>query len=519
MTIDAQSSARVRTAEFPWDWSRRTSARDLWRAALADGDVLAPSIPKRTSRKAQEISARTVPLLAVTAEFVAMVAATFGAGSLYHHVMVGTLPSPLFYLFATMALSALYVAQCALARDHSVRRLLEPKDELRSVFMRWNSSFSLFVFALFMSHATDFYSRGSIVAQYVAGIAVAAIVRVVIMGAVARGLRTGRIRGRKAVVVGERSLLDSLLPRLSRPGSGASIVDVIALEENFDLAPADAVTEDVRTLAQIHVVARRTEADDIVLALSWTDKDRIRAFTEGLASVPATIHLAPDETLGWVREPELARVGGDHTLRLSRAPLTVKDHFIKRVFDLTAALGLLLLASPLLALIAVMIRLDSPGPALFRQRRNGFNQREFRVFKFRTMTTLDDGNVVRQATRNDGRVTRIGRFLRRTNLDEVPQLLNVILGDMSLVGPRPHAVAHNSEYEERIGLYARRHNVKPGITGWAQVNGLRGATDSIDKMQRRVEYDLFYIDHWSVLFDIKILLMTLLSPRAYRNAY
>jgi exopolysaccharide biosynthesis polyprenyl glycosylphosphotransferase len=206
-------------------------------------------------------------------------------------------------------------------------------------------------------------------------------------------------------------------------------------------------------------------------------------------------------------------------LRLSRAPLTVKDHFIKRMFDLTAALGLLLVAAPMLALIAVMIRLDSPGPALFRQRRNGFNQREFRVFKFRTMTTLDDGNVVRQATRNDGRVTRIGRFLRRTNLDEVPQLLNVILGDMSLVGPRPHAVAHNSEYEERIGLYARRHNVKPGITGWAQVNGLRGATDSIDKMQRRVEHDLFYIDHWSVLFDIKILLMTLLSPRAYRNAY
>jgi lipopolysaccharide/colanic/teichoic acid biosynthesis glycosyltransferase len=135
------------------------------------------------------------------------------------------------------------------------------------------------------------------------------------------------------------------------------------------------------------------------------------------------------------------------------------------------------------------------------------------------MTTLDDGDVVRQATRDDERVTRIGRILRRTNLDEVPQLINVILGDMSLVGPRPHAVAHNSEYEERISLYARRHNVKPGITGWAQVNGFRGETDSIDKMEHRVEHDLFYIDHWSVLFDIKILLMTLLSPRSYRNAY
>ncbi len=156
---------------------------------------------------------------------------------------------------------------------------------------------------------------------------------------------------------------------------------------------------------------------------------------------------------------------------------------------------------------------------LFRQRRNGFNQREFRVFKFRTMTTLDDGAVVRQAQVNDIRVTRIGRLLRRTNLDELPQLLNVIMGDMSLVGPRPHAVAHNSEYEERIRLYARRHNVKPGITGWAQVNGLRGETSTLDKMERRVEHDLYYIDHWSVRFDLKIMLMTLFSPRSYRNAY
>jgi lipopolysaccharide/colanic/teichoic acid biosynthesis glycosyltransferase len=135
------------------------------------------------------------------------------------------------------------------------------------------------------------------------------------------------------------------------------------------------------------------------------------------------------------------------------------------------------------------------------------------------MTTLDDGDVVRQAQLNDSRVTRIGRLLRRTNLDEVPQLLNVIVGDMSLVGPRPHAVAHNNEYEERIRLYARRHNVKPGITGWAQVNGLRGETSTIDKMARRVEHDLYYIDHWSVMFDLKIMLMTLFSPRSYRNAY
>ena len=531
MTIDARFSPRVRAAaghgaEFPWDMSRRASARDLWRAALAGESIVSvPSAPARARRKPREIGAGSVPLLAVVVEFILIGAAAFGAGTFYHEVVFGALPSPLFYLVATMGLSAIYVAQCALARDHSIKRLLDPKDELRSVFVRWNSAFSLFVFALFMIQATEFYSRGSIIAQYGVGLVAAGIVRLIIVGAVVRGLQSGLIRGRKAVVVGERELLDALMPRLSRAGRGASIVDVIALEQNFDLGPVEAVTEDFRVrqvgriLSQIHEIARRTEVDDIVLALSWTDKERIRALTEGLASVPATIHLAPDENLGWVRDPVLARVGGDHTLRLSRAPLTLKDHVIKRVFDVSASFGLLLIASPLLALVALLIKLDSPGPVLFRQRRNGFNQREFRVFKFRTMSTLDDGDVVRQVTRDDARVTRVGRILRRTNLDEVPQLLNVILGDMSLVGPRPHAVAHNSEYEERISLYARRHNVKPGITGWAQVNGFRGETDSIDKMERRVEHDLFYIDHWSVLFDIKILLMTLLSPRSYRNAY
>jgi len=199
--------------------------------------------------------------------------------------------------------------------------------------------------------------------------------------------------------------------------------------------------------------------------------------------------------------------------------MTLKDQILKRAFDLSVASILLVVLAPLLVVIALLVKLHAPGPVLFRQRRNGFNQKEFRVVKFRTMTTLDDGPVIRQATPGDRRITRLGRFLRATNLDELPQLFNVLAGHMSFVGPRPHAVAHNNEYEEQIRLYARRHNVKPGITGWAQVNGYRGVTDSIDKMRRRVDHDLFYIDHWSLMFDIKIMIMTVLSPRSYRNAY
>jgi exopolysaccharide biosynthesis polyprenyl glycosylphosphotransferase len=174
--------------------------------------------------------------------------------------------------------------------------------------------------------------------------------------------------------------------------------------------------------------------------------------------------------------------------------------------------------SPLMLAIAILIKLDSRGPVLFRQRRYGYNQAEFRIIKFRTMSVMEDGHFVPQAMRDDPRVTRVGRWLRRWSLDELPQLFNVLKGDMSLVGPRPHAIAHNLEYGPQINFYARRNNVKPGITGWAQVHGYRGETDAY-LMRKRVEHDLYYIENWSLTLDILILIRTVLSPRSYRNAY
>ena len=169
--------------------------------------------------------------------------------------------------------------------------------------------------------------------------------------------------------------------------------------------------------------------------------------------------------------------------------------------------------------MALLIRLDSRGPVFFRQRRRGFNLEEFGIWKFRTMTTLEDGDLVQQVTENDVRVTRVGRFLRKSSIDELPQLLNVLRGQMSLVGPRPHAVAHDRFFEKRILLYPRRLNVKPGITGWAQVNGFRGATETDELMRQRVEHDLYYIDNWSLVFDIYIVMLTVLSRKSMRNAY
>jgi lipopolysaccharide/colanic/teichoic acid biosynthesis glycosyltransferase len=181
----------------------------------------------------------------------------------------------------------------------------------------------------------------------------------------------------------------------------------------------------------------------------------------------------------------------------------------------------LLVLSPLLCIVALAIKLDSPGPVFFRQNRHGYNNELIPVLKLRTMITLEDGETTQtftQATTNDPRLTSLGRILRRTNIDELPQLINVLRGEMSIVGPRPHPIALNVMFQQRIAPFSRRHNVKPGLTGWAQVNGLRGETDTIEKMQRRIDYDLYYIDNWSFMLDLKIIVLTLFSKSAYTNA-
>jgi Undecaprenyl-phosphate glucose phosphotransferase len=470
--------------------------------------------PIRQSTRA--LNAHTLALGCGFLECVSITAACYQAGAFYHRLMFGHLPYATFYLASTFCLALMFVVPCGFSRDYSIKRLLDPKAQLQSIFLHWNYAYALFVLALFMTHATDFYSRGSIAAQYAVGLVVAIVLRVAIMQFATRSLEKGRLVGNRVLVIGEPPYIDETVRRLRRNRKGAEIAAIISVD------PRSTERSDAElrvALERAEVISRRDTIDDIIICLPWSKSAAIRAFVDGLAAIPAMIHTAPDPTWRWMSDPALARVGGMYTIRLARKPLTRKDQIIKRAFDLTAASLLLVLASPFLLAVAIWIKLDSKGPVIFRQRRNGFNQHEFRVFKFRTMTTLDDGNVIRQATRNDRRVTSAGKILRATNIDELPQLLNVIIGDMSLVGPRPHAVAHNNAYEERIRLYARRHNVKPGITGWAQVRGYRGETDSIQKMRDRVEHDLHYIDHWSLVFDIKILLMTFFSLRSYRNAY
>ena len=206
-------------------------------------------------------------------------------------------------------------------------------------------------------------------------------------------------------------------------------------------------------------------------------------------------------------------------IEIQRAPLSAAERFVKRTMDIVVASLALTLLLPVFMLTAIAIKLDSDGPVIFRQRRKGFNGKEFVMLKFRTMRVLEDGPVVVQATREDPRVTPIGKTLRKASIDELPQLVNVFKGEMSLIGPRPHALAHDNYFEEILEDYAFRHHVKPGLTGWAQCNGARGATPSVEDIAERVKLDLWYVNNWSLWLDIQILIRTAFEVARKRNAY
>jgi len=246
---------------------------------------------------------------------------------------------------------------------------------------------------------------------------------------------------------------------------------------------------------------------------------RVMDLLEDLRDTTASIYFVPDVFVMDLIQARTTELSGVPVVAMCETPFQGPSGLLKRSMDLALSLLALILLSPFLLLVAVLVKLSSPGPVIFRQRRYGLDGRIIDVYKFRTMTVTEDGPVVQQVTRDDDRVTPIGRLLRRYSIDELPQLLNVVWGDMSLVGPRPHAVAHNELYRRLIKGYMVRHKVPPGITGLAQVNGCRGETSRLEDMQRRIEYDLEYLRHWSPTLDLRILFQTLLQVIGDRKAY
>jgi len=255
-------------------------------------------------------------------------------------------------------------------------------------------------------------------------------------------------------------------------------------------------------------VVRAQRVDVVYLSLPISQKERINSLLNMLKDSTASVYIVPDIFTYDLIQARIAQMGGVPVIAMLETPFLSINALNKRIADIFISSLILLLMSPFLAAIAVLVKLSSPGPVLFKQRRYGLNGEEIIVYKFRSMRVCEDGDVIRQATLNDDRVTPIGRILRKTSMDEMPQFINVLQGHMSIVGPRPHAVAHNEQYRKLISGYMLRHKAKPGITGWAQVNGLRGETDTVEKMAARIEMDLDYLRNWSLSLDLMIILKT-----------
>jgi Undecaprenyl-phosphate glucose phosphotransferase len=452
----------------------------------------------------------------IAVEFFAIAAACYAASVVYNLALLSRWPPIEEYVPAALSI-ALLVLFVALGFKHYAGFPTQPRERYM-----WSGvgavalAFCLFLSLLFLFKIADWYSRGTFFTQFGGAAVAILIVRTTTHGQIRRAIRSGAVDARRALFIGDGKLDCKILENLSR--SGIRSVGTLPFPNvHGNTVPGiEAFPRNVRSLVER---CRSLRPDDIFFLTAYPDLPKIVYVVEALSELPVSIHIIPQGASDLWASAKIAEFGSTVAIQVVRPPLSAVDRVAKRALDIwIAGLGLLVL-SPLFLTVSLAIKLDSRGPVFFRQIRHGYNNETIKVLKFRSMTVIEDGYHFKQAVRDDPRVTRIGRILRRTNVDELPQLVNVLLGEMSIVGPRPHPIALNEAFAERISPLHRRHKVKPGITGWAQVNGFRGETDTLEKMQRRVEFDLYYIDNWSFVLDIKIILMTLVSKRAYSNAF
>jgi putative colanic acid biosynthesis UDP-glucose lipid carrier transferase len=324
---------------------------------------------------------------------------------------------------------------------------------------------------------------------------------------------------RRAVVVGAGALGCELARTLKRDTSQG--VQMIGFFDDRDAERLGKIEEGplLGSLDGLAAYVNAHHVDLVFMAMPMAAQPRIIKVLDELKDTTASVYFAPDIFIADLIQARIDNIRGIPVVAIWETPLQGVNALSKRMFDVTFSALALVLISPLLLAIAIGVKLGSPGPVLFRQRRYGLDGEEIMVYKFRSMTVCEDGAQVTQATKNDQRVTPFGAFIRRTSLDELPQFINVLQGRMSVVGPRPHAVAHNEQYRKLISGYMMRHKVKPGITGWAQVNGYRGETDTIEKMRARIQYDIDYLRNWSLTFDMAIIAKTLLVAWKQKTAY
>lgn len=412
------------------------------------------------------------------------------------------------YLLGAISWSALVVAASFLMGGYGSWRGLSFPRQVMRVTGGWLLAAAVLMVLGFLLKTSADYSR----LWFIYTMAISAVAGIVLRLVVFLALRRARRSGRN---------LKQVLMVAPKDGRGAKLPSTIALrEQGFAVTGTVTCSESPEWLDALSDLVDSTAAHEVWLMLPLNQGAQIQSAVYALRHHVVSIRFMPQLNDLPLLNHQVSHVAGFYSIDLSVTPMDGMARVVKRAEDVVIGGLLFVMILPLCIVIALAIKLTSPGPVLFKQYRTGINGQRFKVYKFRSMVVHQEGDgQVTQASKGDARVTPLGSFLRRTSLDELPQFFNVLQGRMSIVGPRPHALAHNEYYKDLVESYMQRHKVKPGITGWAQVNGLRGETDTIEKMQARVEHDLWYIDNWSLWLDLKIILMTVFKGFVNPNAY
>jgi Undecaprenyl-phosphate glucose phosphotransferase len=489
---------------------RRASARELSPLARA---IAAEPV-------SQAISPIVLAGIVRTFEFVLIVA--IGA-AVYAYEVVPIEGFEWRYAFADLAVAAAAITAFQLFDIYTTTAFRTHVHQLGRLIVAWTMVFLIALALAFFIKFEDTISRGWAAGWYVAGLAALIADRLVLTSLVRRWARTGRLI-RRVIIVGGGREGETLVRALEHEADSDLRICGVFDDRGGDRSPeVVAGIPKLGTVDDLVEFTRRTRVDLILVSLPLTAEERVLHMVRKLWVLPVDVRLAAHMSKLRFRPRAYSYIGNVPVLDIFDKPIADWNMVLKSTFDFVAG-GLIFLGTlPVMAVTALAIKLDSPGPVFFRQRRLGFNNEVIEVYKFRSLHHRHaDPSASKVVTKNDPRVTRVGRFIRKTSIDELPQLMNVLRGELSLVGPRPHAVEANTAnklWEEVVDGYFARHRVKPGITGWAQINGWRGEVNTPEKLQNRVEHDLYYIENWSLVFDIYILLRTPFALLKTENAY
>lgn len=396
-------------------------------------------------------------------------------------------------------------------------RGVEYSSMIKRVFLVWGVTVLSLMTLGYLMKLTAEYSR-ILVGLWVIIVPLTLLIWRAVLKMILNYFRSSGYNSRQVAVLGVNGLSDQIVQHLD--GDKTLGFRIQGLYDDRESSRDDGVScSIIGCTDQLVESVKAGEIDLVYITLPMKAEKRIKEVIDKLADTTATVYLVPDIYTYQLFNGEWTSMAGHPVVSVFESPFLGMNSFVKRVQDIILSTVILALISPVMLGISIAVRMTSPGPALFKQRRYGVSGEEIDVWKFRSMTAQDNGSVVKQAVKNDTRITPLGNFLRRTSLDELPQFINVIKGEMSIVGPRPHAVVHNELYRSQIRGYMLRHAVKPGITGWAQINGWRGETEEIEKMEGRVNCDLWYISNWSSWLDIKIIFLTIFKGLVGKNAY